>query len=330
MVYWSESVPSTNHVLLDHVAWTIGDTMFIHGGDGGSTNPTNAINVTNGTNGSNNTSDQTVQLPPTQSRRLSITSVERASTNTRTHTLRHYYDDLFALTWRSDSKSSQSKFDGGDNETDTSSTMIELMRLGLSPETAKIANRVIAQRRNNATQYSHAETSRRDQSLDRLYAQKKEDHTFDAGTNNNGSNQGMIAGWRQIITSLAPLPRKGHTVCVIAGKVVMFGGETASGVTNESYEIDTNALQNFVRSNSPSTISRTRMTGLAASWSPCILTGKPPIPRTRHSCCVIPGSKNRAAMFGGTQDHRAGLNDLHILDMGKTHKNAYYFWSRYV
>lgn len=126
--------------------------------------------------------------------------------------------------------------------------------------------------------------------------------------------------WIQIHCSLAPLPRKGHSLnmCTVQGLeyFVLFGGYSNENIalSNTVQVCDVNHVHNYcVTADSPSSKQKK-----AICWRTLSCRGTPPVPRYRHSCTIIDGDgvNNLMVIMGGIgKDPKTALCDTHILDL---------------
>merc|ERR1719197_2175884 len=110
--------------------------------------------------------------------------------------------------------------------------------------------------------------------------------------------------WKPLLTSMAPLPRKGHTIVPVRKNkeilLLLLGGAPSGG---SSLRMDMEVAM---------TKHAELETGRAV-WQRQRVAGNPPLPRHGHTCTVV--DRRRLVVFGGASAHdETLLNDLHVLD----------------
>lgn len=141
--------------------------------------------------------------------------------------------------------------------------------------------------------------------------------------------------WYEIKCSLAPLPRKGHTITLCPLQldgtsqnfILLFGGYAKGSDTfsNSIHVCSANSILKYLRkqdgvdgsSSDPLMSHKTPL-----HWRSLKCTGNPPAPRYRHSATLIQSTTSGAHMLiifggitGGINGMQKALNDVHILDL---------------
>lgn len=131
--------------------------------------------------------------------------------------------------------------------------------------------------------------------------------------------------WVKLVSSLAPLPRSGHTLTTLKiddkQLILLFGGYSreTSATSNSIHICFTDDIiqylhnyENIPKYNSSMTQSNIK----PITWRTLKCHGKLPVPRHRHSASIIKQSNIQyLAIYGGINSNNEILNDLCLLDL---------------
>lgn len=98
----------------------------------------------------------------------------------------------------------------------------------------------------------------------------------------------------------------GHTCTTVGKKMIVFGGEMASGFSNAVYVLNTD-VERIVDVTGDGKAERVS----TMVWSLAETTGEAPTPRRGHSATLL---FSKLYIFGGVGEDRRRLNDLFVLD----------------